>query len=303
LALLREAGHDLVLSQADKPLSEDEMAALIPGAAALIAGNDAVTAKVIEAGLPDLKIIARNGVGYNNIDVAAARDHGIAVTVTPGGNSVSVAELAWGLMLALARRIPWLDRSVRAGSWARATGCELAGKTLGIIGLGAIGREVAKRAAAFDMTVAAYDVKPDEEFAHRYGIKYLPLPDLLAQADFVSLHAPALPSTRGLINRGTLALMKPTAFLINTARGDLVVEDDLYQALAEKRIAGAGLDAFSEEPFRDSRFFGLENVILTPHAGAHTKEAVDKVSIMAAEEVIRVLADQPPRYPVRELSS
>lgn len=297
-AILEAQGYELVLNPYDRPLTEAELTDMIKGIDALVAGNDAVTLAVIAAGAPRLKIIAKHGVGYNNIDVMAARQHGIPVTVTPGANSKSVAELAFGLMLALARSIPHMDRSVRAGSWERLTGNELGGKTLGIIGMGNIGGELAKRACGFDMNIIAYDVFPNQDFVTNYGVVYSPLADVISQADFLSLHAPATPETAGLINRETLNAMKSTAFLINTARGDLVVEDDLYQALAEGVIAGAALDTFSHEPLKNSPLFELNNIIVTPHAGAATHEAVSRTGLMGAEEVVRVLSGQAPRYAV-----
>lgn len=297
-AMLEEAGCELFWNPQDRPLTAEELVTLIPGMDALIAGMDQVTAAVIAAAAPTLKIIARHGVGYNNIDVAAARQHRIAVTITPGANSIAVAELVLGLMLAVARRIPQMDRTVRAGSWQRVTGVELAGKTLGLVGTGRIGGEVAKRAAAFAMNIIAYDVQPRRELTVRYGVRYLPLPEVLSGGDMVSLHIPATTATFGIINKNTLGLMKKSAVLINTARGELVVEDDLVAALESGIIAGAGLDTFAHEPVQNPRLLALPNVVLTPHAGAQTREAVNNMAIMAAQEVVRVLSGRPPLHPV-----
>lgn len=297
-AVLLAEGYQLILNPFDRPLTEEELIELLPGVDALVAGNDAVTERVIAALAPNLKIIAKHGVGYNTIDVAAAKRLNIPVTVTPGANSKSVADLALGLMLAIARRIPQMDGSVRKNSWQRITGNELGGKTLGIVGMGNIGGEVAKRAYGFDMKIVAYDVYPRQEFIDRFGVVYLSLPELLAQSDFISLHAPAIPETIGMINRHSLRTMKPTAYLINTSRGDLIVEEDLYQALVEKVIAGAALDTFIQEPLIDSRLFELDTVVLTPHAGAATQEAVTRMGTMAAQEVVRVLSGQQPQFPV-----
>lgn len=298
-AVLEEQGYELILNPHDRPLEEAELMEMIKGVDALVAGNDAVTSAVIAAGVPNLKIIAKHGVGYNNIDVNAAKNYGIPVTVTPGANSKSVAELAFGLMLAVARGIPRMDCSVRAGSWDRITGHELGGKVLGIIGMGNIGGELAKRAVGFDMKIIAYDVFPKQEFIDKYGVAYLPLPEVIAQADFLSLHAPSTHETIGMINQKTLSSMKRSAFLINTARGDLVVEDDLYQALSEGVIAGAALDTFSKEPLTESNLFDLKNIVVIPHAGAATHEAVIRTGLMGAEEVVRVLSGHPPQYAVR----
>ncbi len=288
----------MLLNTQDRPLTETELLEKVFGVAALVTGNDAVTKTVIAAGSSTLKIIAKQGVGYNNIDIAAAKQWGIPVTVTPGANSPSVADLTVGLIVALSRRIPQLDRSVRSGSWKRVMGRELSGKVLGIVGLGHIGGEVAKRAYGFGLKIIAYDVCPRPEMVSRYGVTYLPLLQVMEQADYLSLHAPALPETVGMINKDSLGVMKATAYLINTARGDLIVERDLYQALTQGVIAGAALDTFAQEPLKDSCLLGLDNVILTPHVGANTREAVIRTSRMAAEEVIRVLSGLPPRYAV-----
>lgn len=296
--MLEEAGCKIFWNPQDRPLREEELLPLVLGMDALIAGMDQVTATVIDAAAPTLKIIAKHGVGYDNIDVSAARRHGIPVTVTPGANSVAVAELTLGLLLAVARHITRLDRTVREGSWQRIIGTELAGKTLGLVGTGHIGGEVAKRAAAFAMNIIAYDVQPRRELTVQYGVRYLPLPDVLSSADVVSLHIPATTATFGIINKDTLGLMKKSAILINTARGELVVEDDLVAALENGVIAGAGLDTFAHEPLQNSRLLTLPNVVLTPHAGANTKEAVARMAMMAAQEVVRVLSGLSPLYPV-----
>lgn len=297
-AVLTQAGLEIVLNPYDRPLKEAELLELIQGVDGMVTGMDEVTAAVIAKGASALKIVAKHGVGYNNIDLAAARQHNVQVTITPGANTVSVAELALGLMLSLARKIPVMDRSVKAGSWDRLTGCELSGKTLGIVGLGSIGSEVVKRAYAFDMKIAAYDLFPRTDLIEKYGVVYKPLTEVLAAADFLSLHAPATPETLGMINKTTLQTMKKTAFIINTARGDLIVEQDLYEALTTGVIAGAGLDTFAQEPPVNSPLFTLDNVVLTPHAGATTSEAVTRMGVTAAEEVVRVLTGKQPLYSV-----
>ncbi|EGO62698.1 phosphoglycerate dehydrogenase [Acetonema longum] len=297
-AVLSQAGFEIVLNPHDRPLKEAELLELIQDVDGMVAGMDEVTAAVIDKGAPRLKIVAKHGVGYNNIDLTAAKEHGVQVTITPGANTVSVAELAFALMLAVARKINLMDKSVRAGSWNRVTGGELSGKTLGIVGLGNIGGEVAKRAAAFDMQVVAYDLFPRADWIEKYGVVYKPLSEVIAAADFLSLHAPATPETQGMINRAVLKTMKPSAIIINTARGDLIVEEDLYAALTTGVIAGAGLDTFAQEPPVDSPLFTLDNVVLTPHAGAATAEAVTRMGVTAAEEVVRVLTGKQPLYSV-----
>lgn len=297
--LLESQGYSITWNPIGRPLKEEELLTLIPGMDALITGTDEVTDKVIAAGLPTLKVIGKYGVGYDNINVAAAKQQGIQVTFTPGVLTKSVAELAMGLIMSTARNIAAMDQLVRQGKWERITGTELSGKKIGIIGTGNIGREVAKRAAAFEMNIIAFDVWPNHDFAAQYGIKYVSLDELLKSADVISLHTPSTPETVGMINRKSLQSMKKTAVLINTARGDLIVEDDLIKALEEGIIAGAGLDTFATEPLRDERFFNLKNVVLTPHAGSNTRETVAKMSIMVATDVVAVLSGNLPHYPVR----
>ncbi|WP_196604064.1 phosphoglycerate dehydrogenase [Pectinatus haikarae] len=298
LALLKNEGYKLELNPFDRTLTEEELIDRIKGASAMVAGSDKVTRKVIEAGSPALKIIAKQGVGYNTIDIEAAREFGIAVTVTPGANSSSVADLTLGLMLCAARNIAGMDSAVRQGGWNRYTGCELGKKTLGIVGMGHIGGEVAKRAAAFDMKILAYDLYPNQEYIKKFGIAYVPLETIFREADFISLHAPALPATVNMINETSLAAMKNTAVLINAARGELIDEDALYLALKNKQIAFAALDVYKNEPLKNSKLTQLKNIIFTAHAGAYTKEAITNAGVMASEEIIRVLSGRQPQFNV-----
>ena len=296
--LLEEAGYELILNPFDRTLTEAELVERIQGASAMVAGSDVVTKRVLEAGSPSLKIVAKQGVGYNTIDVETANQLGIAVTITPGANSKSVADLTMGLILAAARNIAGMDRAIRKGEWYRHTGVELNSRVLGIVGTGHIGQEVAKRAVAFGMSLMAYDTCPRQELVDQYAIRYVELDELFATADFVSLHAPALISTVGMVNSQRLSRMKSTAFLINTSRGELVVEDDLYEALRHNKIAGAALDVFCEEPPKHSLLSGLGNATFTAHAGAYTEEAIVNAGVIAAEEIIRVLTGQEPRFAV-----
>lgn len=299
LAFLKNSGYEIILSPKNSPMQETELIPLMKGVSAIIAGNDDITEHVIAAGLPKLKIIAKCGAGYNNIDIAAAKRSGVIVTSTPGANSKSVADLTLGLMLSLTRNIPQLDCCVHSGGWGKSVGHELGGKTLGLVGTGNIGGEVIKRARAFDMNIVAYSIPERRDLVEEYGVGYLPLEKVIAQADFLSLHVPATPHTIGMINKTTLSTMKATACLINTARGELVVEKDLYQALKQGIIAGAALDAFTREPLGDSPLCKLSNVILTPHIGASTLEASQRVGKMAAQDVIRVLMGEEPYYRVK----
>ncbi|WP_410512729.1 phosphoglycerate dehydrogenase [Paenibacillus sp. BR2-3] len=298
--LLMQAGFEIIWNSEGRPLKESELLEAIQGADALITGIDEVTGKVLEAGAPTLKIVAKYGVGYDNIDVAAADKLNIPVTITPGAPTRSVAELALSLMLSVARHIPQMNAGIKDGGWNRITGTELGGKVLGIIGLGAIGAEVVKRAAAFDMQIIAYDAYPRQDLIDQYGVKYVTLPELYAQSDIITLHAPALPETIGMINKDSLSQMKKTAYLINTARGDLVVEEDLYEALSKGVIAGAGLDTFIQEPPLNLNIVGLPNVVTSPHVGSNTVEAGYRMARMAAEEVIRVLSGEQPKFPVKK---
>lgn len=298
IGILKAQGYEIIVNSYDCALNERDLLEMVKGVSGVIAGSEKITAAVIAAGAPTLKVIAKQGVGYNSIDTTAARQYGVAVTITPGANSKSVADLAVGLMLSIARQIPQMDVSIRRGEWYRHTGMELSGKTLGIVGMGHIGGEVAKRASAFGMELLAYDVYPRQEFIDQFNVRYVALDDLFRQADFVSLHAPAMPETVGMVNLGRLRLMKRTACIVNTARGELIVEEDLYTALTQGMIAGAALDVYVQEPPAASPLRELKNVVLTAHAGAYTQEAIIGAGVMAAEEVVRVLSGLEPKYRV-----
>ena len=296
--LLRQAGHEVRVNQPAKPYKAEELKELIRGVDALIAGLDEVNQEVIEAGAPTLKIIARNGAGYDKVDLAAAKKYGIAVTTTPAMNSIAVAELAASLMTGLSRQVHRMDATIRNGGWNRVLGHELYGKTIGVLGTGAIGSHLIRICHGFGMNVLAYDLYPKQELVDRYDVKYTNLDEIYRESDYLSLHLPASDETHQMINREAISQMKSSIYLINTARGDLINEEDLYDALKEKRIRGAGLDAFMQEPFTDSRFYTLENVLMTPHSGAYTAESVEQTLVTAAEEVLRVLAGSKPLHPV-----
>jgi D-3-phosphoglycerate dehydrogenase len=293
----------VVYNPTGKPLSSAELVRLLPGVDGFIAGLDSIDRAAIQAA-DHLKVIARYGVGADNIDLAAVREKGIVVTYTPGANSVSVAELTVGLLLSLARRIPEATNAARRGEWPRVIGLTLEGKTVGLLGLGAIGKQVARRLSGFDCRVLAHDPFADAEFATRYTIALLPLDDLLPQADFLSLHMPLLPETRGLVTADFIEKMKPGAYLINTARGELVDEAALCEAIQNKRLRGAALDVFSPEPpSPDNPLLSLPEVIVTPHCGSHTDGATDSMGWMALRECLAVLRGEPPKYPLTEYSS
>ncbi|MBU2702731.1 D-3-phosphoglycerate dehydrogenase [Sporomusaceae bacterium BoRhaA] len=300
-ALLESAGHEVIRCVGKGGWSEEEMIRHIKGMDAAIIGLDPISAKVIEAGLPSLKIVARNGVGVNNVDVDAARKAGVAVTLALGGNTISVCELVFGLMISLARSIPAQAFAVRQGRWERMLGHELYGKVLGVIGTGNIGGEVIKRAHFFGMKIVAYDPVPRQELCQEYGVTYLRQEQVIGQADFLTLHVPAAMSTNHMMNKEVFGAMKPTGFLINTARGILVQENDLYEALQHGMIAGYGTDTLTQEPPQSNHpLFSLANVIVTPHCGAYTTEAAIECSVIAAQEVIRVLSGQAPLYAVNK---
>jgi D-3-phosphoglycerate dehydrogenase / 2-oxoglutarate reductase len=273
---------DVRFPEIERPLEEDEMVELVQGCAGLIVGVDPVTTRVLEAG--PLRVVVKYGSGMDNIDLAAAEALGVRVSSTPGANARSVAELAVALLLALARNVTLHDRSVRAGSWTRVTGSELAGKRLGIVGYGAIGREVARIAQGLGLEVVAHD-----PLLEKADVPLIPLDELYTTSDAVSLHLPLTAETRGLVGVEELAAMKPTAFLLNTARGGLVDEEALADALRSGRLAGAALDGFAEEPLGDSPLRELDNVVLSPHAGAATHEAVLRTAARAVDQLLRDL--------------
>ncbi len=250
--------------------------------------TDAVLAQV-----PSLKVLAVRGVGYDSVDVEAATQRGLPVLVAPGFTE-SVADYTFGLMLGVARQVAQADRLVRAGRWEVLVSTNICGKTLGIIGLGRIGKAVARRARGFEIPILATDVVQDEAFAQQYGVTYVALAELLQRADIVSINAPLSQGTRHLIDAPALRLMKPTAFLINTARGGLIDEAALATALREGKIAGAGLDVFYDEPLRQNPFYGLENVVLSPHLAAYSREGLRETGVLAALGVVAVLEGRRP---------
>jgi D-3-phosphoglycerate dehydrogenase len=291
------SGVELVANPLGRAPSEEELAGVIGDFDILISGTEPVTARVLDAA-PKLKIIAKHGVGFDNIDLAAAKTRGIPVAIAGGAITDSVADMAMALLLACARQIPQGDRAVREGRWPRIVGVELRDKTLGIVGLGQIGRAVAVRAKAFGMRLVAHDVFRDERFAQEHDVRYLPLDDLLAESDFVTLHAPVTDESRRMINAETLALMKPTAYLINTARGELVDEAALVQALRERRIAGAACDVFAQEPPGDHPLLALDNFIAAPHSAGQTYDGLRKLGEVTVDNILRVLNGQAPVYRV-----
>ena len=284
--LFRGAGFEMVYPKNPLQLKEDELLENLKGASAALAGSEPYTRRVLSAN-PALRVIARAGVGYDAVDVAAATDSGVAVAIAPGTNQDAVAEHTFALILALAKRVIAQHPAVKAGQWPRQANLPLRGRTLGIAGLGRIGKAVALRGEAFGMPLLAYEPFPDKKFAADHQVRLVPLEQLLQESDYLTLHVPLTPDSRQLVNRRTLALMKPTAFLINTARGGLVNEADLAEALKSKRIAGAGIDVFEQEPPpKNHPFFALDNVVLTPHGAGVDLQSRDDMALSAARAIV-----------------
>ena len=289
---------EVIYNPTGKPLSSTEVAQLLPGIDGYIAGLDAIDANALKTA-DRLKVICRYGVGVDNVDLGAAREKGIIVTNTPGANSVSVAELALGLILALARQIPDAVDAVHQGKWPRYSGISLEGKTIGILGLGAIGKQLARRLKGFDCNILAFDPYADVAFAKENQIGLSSMEEVIVKSDFLSLHLPLLPETRGLVNDSFLNRMKQGSFLINTSRGEVVDEGALLRALQSGHLKGAGLDAFTvEPPDPKNSLLNLPQVIATPHLGAQTDGATSNMGWFAMRDCLAVLKNEQPIYRV-----
>ncbi len=284
--LLIGAGLTPVDMPGQLPLSAEDYRSILPEIDAMLAGGEPLSAESI-AVAPRLRVIARTGVGYDSINLAAANAQKIAVTITPGTNQESVAEQAFGLLLAVMRRIALNDRILRAGGWDRELVPPLRGKTIGLVGLGRIGQAMVPRALAFRMNILAYEPIPNPKFDAKWGIRRVSMPELLAESDIVSLHLPLTQETRGLFHREIFALMKPGAFFVNTSRGGLVIEDDLYEALVSGHLRGAGLDVFDPEPPSPANpLLHLPNVVSSPHIGGVDAQAMEDMATLAAQCII-----------------
>jgi D-3-phosphoglycerate dehydrogenase len=301
---IAEEGVEILRSVAEVDvktgLKPEELVAIIGDYEGLLVRSQTqVTAGVITAG-NKLQVIGRAGVGIDNIDVDEATRRGIVVVNAPTGNTVSAAEHTLALMLALARHIPQASTALKGGAWQRSKymGTELRGKILGIIGLGNVGSEVARRARAFEMRVIGCDPFVSEDMAASLQVELVPIERLLKESDFITLHLPLTPQTKGLIGPKELAMVKPTVRIINCARGGLIDEELLARAVEEKRIAGAAVDVFPEEPATESVLFNVDEVIVTPHLGASTAEAQSLAARDVAEQVVAVFSGQSPRYAV-----
>lgn len=287
----------------EEPITEERLIQKVKGIQGMVVGDFTITKRVMEAG-KDLKVISKVGVGVDKIDVEAASKMKIWVTNTPGANADAVADLTFGLMLAIARHIPQSLQAVKKGEWPKFQGRQLWEKTLGIIGVGAIGKRVALRAKGFSMRILGYDINKDNKFARENSLNYVELDTLFKESDYVTLHVPLIPETEGLINKETLSLMKPTAYLINIARGGVVKSNDLYLHLKEGKIAGAALDVLEEEPPKmNDPLLTLDNVIITSHIGAFTVESMNNMGRISARNIISVLKGQHPLYSVNKFNN
>jgi phosphoglycerate dehydrogenase-like enzyme len=294
--LLRKNGCELVIPPKFGPHPEPELLALLPGADAVFASMDKFTSAVFASpAAAQLKMISRWGVGYDAIDVGAATRHGVVVAYTPGLLNNAVADYAFALLLAVARRVPDGYVGMRSGQWKSLWGHDVSGKTLGILGCGRIGQAVAWRASGFDMRLLGYDIAPNAE-AGKLGVKFVSLDQLLAESDFVTLHAALTPETRGLLGEAQLRRMKRTAYLINTARGAIVDEAALARALHEGWIAGAALDAFVTEPLpADHPLRSAPNLLLTPHQASFARDTGERVSLAAAQAIVDLMNGRKPQ--------
>lgn len=299
--LIAEGGFEV--ERARGPLPEAEILKLVGAHDAIICGDDAFTRPVLQKCLPQLKVLSKYGIGVDKIDLAAATELGIPVTFCPGVNHVTVAEHTFGLLLSLTRQIPQQDAIVRKGEWKRSTGRELAGKTLGILGLGRIGKEVAKRALAFDMKVCAFDLYWDEPFAKQWNVeRKAAAEDVLRASDVVSLHMNLTDENKEFANAGRLSLMKRGAYLLNCSRGGLVHQGDVAAALKSGQLGGYGADVVEPEPIEKSNpLLAAPNVVLTPHVASRTYESVERQATMAAENMIRVLRGEAPHAQANRL--
>jgi D-3-phosphoglycerate dehydrogenase / 2-oxoglutarate reductase len=294
--VLNASGFDIVRVRG--PMSESQMLDLVRaggGFDGLLNGDDQITARVIDAALPRLKVIAKYGIGLDSIDVKYATSKRLPVLFTPGVNETTVAEHTYGLMIAVAKNFWFHLRAVKQGEWKRQTGVELFGKTLGIVGLGRIGKEMVRRAGGFGMTCIGFGHHWEDDFAREYQVERMPTVEaLLRRADIVSLHTSLTSGTRGMINRNSIAMMKDGAILLNTARGGLVVEQDVADACRSGKLRGYGADVLETEPMKAPHVFQeIDNILVTPHIGSRTNESVERQGLRAAHNLVNFLSGNP----------
>ena len=301
IELLKDAGHDVTFDEMDGETLLKEISAYD---ALMVRGRTKAVKEAVEAGAGgSLKVIGRAGIGVDNVDVETAAKLGIPVVNAPTGSTASVAELAIGHMLALSRHLSKADMTMKKGEWIKKQlkGNELGGKTLGLVGCGNIGRLTGKFAQAFGMNVIGYDPFISKEDLKKDEIEKIDeLVELMGKADFISLHLPHIPKTHHIVNKQMISKMKPTACIINCARGGTVDEKALYTALKNGKIAGAGLDVYEQEPPKDSPLLQLDNIMLTPHIGANTKEGQIRAGTVCAEQILKVLDGKEPDFCVNK---
>lgn len=289
LAGIERAGYDVVFCTPGQLPSEDELVELLPGCVGYLAGVERISAAVLDSAT-DLKVISRNGTGVDSVDMKAAAKNGITVCRAAGANARGVAELAFGLIMALIRSVPFSDLAMKQQRWERRKGVEMAGRTLGLVGCGAIGKSVAKFALAFDMDVLAFDPYLDSTFQPGGQFRFVDMEELLAASDVISLHCPPPADGKPLVDQSTIARMKDGVYLVNTARGGLIDPDAAVAALASGKVSGIGVDAHEVEPPTDWRLVQDPRVIATPHIGGFTEESVDRAVTVAVDQLLSVLA-------------
>lgn len=304
---LASTGHEVAVSDISRPLTEEELLENVKGVDAILSLlTDRVDGDLMDAAGPQLKVISNYAVGFDNVDVKAATDRGIVVTNTPSDEvNEAVAEHTWALILTLLRRVVEADEATRRGGYKGwepdiFLGVSVIGKTLGIVGMGRIGSMVARRAKGYNMTVLYNKRKPEPEVEGELGVKFADIDTLLGASDIVTLHVPLTDETRHMINAATLAKMKQSSYLVNTARGPVVKEADLVEALKSGHLKGAGLDVFDNEPNIHPELVGMENVVLTPHIASATVEARAKMGEQAVEGILSTLAGTKPQNLVNE---
>lgn len=295
---LEESVGEVIYNTSGKPLTSQQVAEFLPEIDGYIAGLDQIDRAALEMA-SSLRVIVRYGVGYDKVDLVAASEKGIIVSNTPGANSASVAELALCLVLMLARQIKTATQAIQKGGWPRVAGLSLQDKTVGILGMGVIGKHFAKLLATFECKIIAYDVSPDVDFLNQHHIELVDLETIITKSDFLSLHVPLLPETHNMVNDTFIKSMKTGAYLINTSRGEILNEAALIRGLETGHLAGAALDAFEiEPPEADHPLLSHPQVICTPHIGAQTDGATNNMGKMALEECLRVLQGFEPKYQV-----
>lgn len=299
--LLESTGIEIVRERG--PLSEERMLELVGDFDAILCGDDAITRVVLEKAAPRLRILSKYGIGVDKIDVAAATEMGIPLSFCPGVNHTTVAEHTFALLLALVRHLVEIANATRSGNWKRLTGHEIMGKTIGIVGLGRIGKEVAIRAKAFGMTVHAYDVYWDEAFASAHGVvRAASVAEIFEQADVISLHTNLTPETRDMIRAETIATMKDGVIILNCSRGEVVHTADLAAALESGKVGGYGADVLDEEPPpADHPLLSARNCIVTSHIGSRTYESVQRQAMMAATNLLHLLKGEKPLAQVNDV--